>query len=340
MKIVLLFIVLVGVYMLLKKTKRKNFFLILLLSLFSFTSIIYLIFSSLLLLAKVPYFGNTAALIIAYGVFPFVLLGIIFLFFKNTKIMSIKERRSLSSKLSGILGLNLLVVFILIIYLVAFGLPRSWPSFIGMILMVGLLVDLLFTLYFILYLIYSVFYQLVPVKDEIDYLIVLGAGLKGDKLTPLLKSRVDKAVEYYNKNKHAKIVVSGGQGMDEIVSEAYAMGQYLLSIGVLQEDIILEDKSTTTYENLLFSKKLIMENTNKENPSIYFTTSNYHVLRGALYAKKVGIDAEGIGAPTAYYYLPSALIREFVALIVQYKLFTIINVLLIIAFVIYSYAPY
>ena len=254
--------------------------------------------------------------------------------------MSVKEGRSLSAKLSGLLALNLLLVFSLIIYLITFRLPKSWPIFIEIILMIGLLVDLLFTLYFVLYLIYSVFYQLVPVKEKIDYLIVLGAGLKVDQITPLLKSRIDKAVEYYHKNDHAKIVVSGGQESDEMVSEAYAMSQYLLSIDIPEEDIILEDQSTTTYENLLFSKKLIMEDSNKENPSIYFCTNNYHVLRGALYAKKVKIDAEGIGAPTAYYFLPSALIREYIALIVQYKLFTVINILLIILFVIRSYAPY
>ncbi len=182
---------------------------------------------------------------------------------------------------------------------------------------------------------------MIPIKKQIDYIIVLGSGIKSEEVPPLLKSRLDKAIEYYVKNSSSKIVVSGGQGADEPVSEAFAMKKYLLSQQIPEEKILVEDASTTTYENMKFSKKIIFEDwkNDKENPKILFSTNNYHVLRGALYARKAQLKAEGVGAPTALYFLPTALIREYIALLMLYKKFTISMIFLCLLMVILSALP-
>ena len=97
--------------------------------------------------------------------------------------------------------------------------------------------------------------------DNADYnedaVIVLGAGINGDKVTYPLKVRLDKAIEYHKLNPDALIVVTGGQGFQETVTEAYAMEKYLVQNGVEASKIIKEEKATSTNENMRFSKKLL-----------------------------------------------------------------------------------
>lgn len=332
--------VLVLSILLLKHTKRKNFALILLVSLLSVVLSIYIVLKLLIELEKFSDSTQIISLIIVYLVIPLLILYVVYRFLNNTKVMNTKEGRSMTAKLSALFGLNLLILIPLSFYLFVVDGLRFWGIYVNIFISIIILLDLLFSFYFLIYLIYSVFYQLVPVKDEIDYIIVLGSGLNKDKITPLLKSRVDKALEYYEKDNNIKIVVSGGQGEDELISEAKAMQNYLLSIGINEKSIILEDKSTSTYENLLFSNKLIMEDAKIDKPKMYFSTNNYHVLRAALYAGKLKLRIEGIGAPTAFYFLPSALLREYIALIVKYKVFTLINFIVVLIFVLISYGPY
>ena len=104
--------------------------------------------------------------------------------------------------------------------------------------------------------------------------------------------------------------------------------------------ILLEDQSTTTLENMKFSKKIIARHWQKAGtPNVLFSTNNYHVLRGAVYARKAGLKADGIGAPTAFYFLPSALIREYIAMLVQFKWFSGLIILLCLSVVLYSILP-
>lgn len=253
--------------------------------------------------------------------------------------MHSKEGKSFTAKLSMFLGLNLLVAFPLF-FLIVSGAIRL-PNLLTTILLTISLLDIVFTFLFIGYLIYSALYQLVPVRKTVHYIIILGAGIRSEEVTPLLKSRLDKALQYQTKQKEKiKFVVSGGQGPDEPVAEAFAMRKYLLSQGIPNQQIIYEDKSTTTLENLLFSKKLIEQDWEEAaSPLILFSTSNYHVLRAAMYARKAKLKAEGIGAPVAFYFLPTALIREFIALLVKYKWLTISLFILVIGFIIYSSLP-
>jgi len=147
-----------------------------------------------------------------------------------------------------------------------------------------------------------------------DYMIILGCQIKKDgTLTPLLKGRVDKAIEFRNQqlkatNKDLIFIPSGGKGNDEIISEAETMKNYLLEQGIKEKNILPEDKSKSTYENIKFSKKLIKD----KNANIGFSTTNYHILRAGLIATEQGLKLEGIGSSTKTYFWINAFIREFI----------------------------
>lgn len=156
-----------------------------------------------------------------------------------------------------------------------------------------------------------------PIKNY-KYIIVLGGGLKGGiEVTPLLASRVDKGIEAYRENKDSILILSGGKGVDEKIAEGEAMKNYALKQGVPESEIIVEDKSTTTRENLLFSKKIIDTIGYKGN--ILVVTTNYHVLRALLLAKQLGITCDGRGSKTKLYFSINAFVREWISYLVLWR---------------------
>lgn len=167
-------------------------------------------------------------------------------------------------------------------------------------------------------------YHLLPKSAEVDYLIVLGCKIRADGTpTPLLRGRLDKAAGFWHKGGgRAALIVSGGQGSDEVVSEAQAMKSYLLTRGVPQDKIIMEEQSRNTRENLAFSMRLM-----REKSSAVICTSSYHVLRAVTMARALKLNAQGIGGKTAAYYLPVAFFREYIAVIYQNKLVILLYVL-------------
>ena len=178
-------------------------------------------------------------------------------------------------------------------------------------------------LYFECMLIGAIIAMLIVVKfkPELnkDYMIILGCGIKEDGTpVPLLKERIDRALAFRNEQlektgKDLKFVVSGGQGDDEVISEATSMKLYLMKQGIEEKNIIKEDKSVNTYENMKFSKEKIVEVGDSDN--VAFSTTNYHVFRGGLHARTVGMRAQGVGAKTKWYFWPNAAVREFVGLL-------------------------
>jgi uncharacterized SAM-binding protein YcdF (DUF218 family) len=169
------------------------------------------------------------------------------------------------------------------------------------------------SLSFVVFMIYSVFLMIIPRSKDFDYVIIHGAGLiDGEKVSKLLQERLDKAILVYSKDPSpTKLIPSGGKGSDENISEAEAMKGYLLEQGIPESDIIMEDKSTTTLENLKFSKDIIDSREGRKYTAL--VTSNYHVYRALRYCRRVGLKCKGIGSHVAFYYWPSALIREFIA---------------------------
>ena len=213
-----------------------------------------------------------------------------------------------------------------------------------------------FSFTFVSLLFYSWIYRILPRRRKYDYIIIHGAGLDGTRPTPLLAGRIDKALELWNKqHQQGKFVASGGQGADEVVSEAQAMRDYLLEKGVPADAILMEDKSTTTWENLKNSIAVIRADratsggTDAASDDVTasdsagacgdFTTavvsSDFHVFRCAEYAHNLGIKADGIGSHTKGWYWPTAFIREFIAItkahlwpyLVIGGIYTLINVL-------------
>ena len=114
-----------------------------------------------------------------------------------------------------------------------------------------------------------------------------------------------------NTNKEVIYVPSGGKGDDEIISEAQAIKNYLVKQGIDENHILIENKSTSTFENMRFSQQKILKN--KNDAKIAFSTTNYHVFRSGVIASKEGLDCEGMGSKTKWYFYANALIREFIA---------------------------
>ena len=160
-------------------------------------------------------------------------------------------------------------------------------------------------------------------KFDKDFILILGCQIKKDgSLTNLLKGRVDRAIEFskMQKEKTGKDIVfipSGGKGNDEIISEAQAMKDYLIGQGIKEENILMEDKSKNTFENIKFSNKIIKEK--KENAKVAFSTTKYHVFRAGCIATSQNVLMEGIGAKTKSYFWVNAFIREFIATLYSEK---------------------
>lgn len=150
-------------------------------------------------------------------------------------------------------------------------------------------------------------------------LVVLGCGLRGREVSLTLKQRLDTAAGYYFETGSGVIVVSGGQGHDELIPEALAMRDYLVSIGVSAYDIIMEDKSENTRENFQFSKAVLDEYYGGDYNAV-FVTSDFHILRASLYAKAAGLDVKPLASPSVSYLLPQSYLREYLALMRYYIL--------------------
>ncbi|MDD6442241.1 MAG: YdcF family protein [bacterium] len=286
------------------------------------------------------YIGNV--LLVAFLLVFLALLLVPIMLVINGIVMMKKESRSLGNLLSLLLGLVIgageIAFFVGSVLEIHFSgheyaLAKQIAAFIGS--------SVLYISFWILaFVVYMIFIQFMPHIRDFDYLIIHGAGLiKGDKVSKLLANRIDKAIKIYKKNKRKPIIIpSGGQGGDETVSEAWAMKKYLLEHGIPEEHIILEDKSLNTMENLKNSMDIICSREGRHRVAL--VTSNYHVYRCLLYAKSLNLKCTGIGAPVAWYYWPSAVIREFVAVFTTKKflIWTIIGYIFIVLVPTFGYA--
>jgi uncharacterized SAM-binding protein YcdF (DUF218 family) len=209
------------------------------------------------------------------------------------------------------------------------------------------------------YAIYAFIYGLLPQVGGADYVIVLGSGLRPDgSVPPILASRLNRGRDVWERLARRSadtppantgptgsglpgtvpastgptstvpantalagtgplLIVSGGKGDDERVSEAEAMAKYLVGRGFPADRIALEDQSRNTAENLLFSRD-IMER-GGPGARCVIVTSDFHAFRAAMIARRLGIRGQVTGARVAGYYRPSALLREFAAVFLRYR---------------------
>ncbi|MEW4206417.1 YdcF family protein [Bacillus thuringiensis] len=249
-------------------------------------------------------------LMLTFGVFA-LMIGL----FLNARILMRKEGRRLSNCLTLIAGLGILLTILALIFEpTRFFSPHFQPIFAGVILIMVyflLHISIFLTAYFL--------YQFNRPRRNQDFIIVLGSGLINDKVPPLLASRINKAINFYWKQAAVTtpptIIFSGGQGPDENIPEAEAMQKYAVEKGIPIEHTVQENQSDNTYQNMLFSKRIM--DSLKNNYKSIFTTNNFHLFRAGLYARQAGLNSQGIGSKTAFYYWPNAMIREYIAIVVM-----------------------
>ena len=303
------------------------------------------------------------------------------LFISNIGLIR-RERKSFSNILGMILSVMIFLgeVFLILCETGVFGPPRT-----------HMLHDLGINLFAAIFLYFECMLMGTIVADGIaalieppfdrDYLIVLGCGIRADGTpTPLLRGRLNRAIEFYYRQlnetgKELIFVVSGGKGPDESIPESECMRNYLMEHGIRPGQILTEDRSTDTAENMRFSREVILKDLaakNKVNPDgtplspppqpdpgaadagrpeglppaadagspadlrpavepsrpgklptinrIAFSTTNYHVFRSGLHARRVKMRALGMGSPTRWYFWPNAAVREFVGLLTAHRL--------------------
>jgi len=149
--------------------------------------------------------------------------------------------------------------------------------------------------------------------EKTDVLIILGAEVKGSEVSLHLQGRLDSALDYLTEHENVLIVVSGGQGEGEDIPESVAMKNYLVEHGIQADRILVEDRSTSTYENLVFSQKLLSEYGMK-NFRTMIVTSDYHIFRASRIANKLGISATFRCSETVWYEYLVRSLRECIAI--------------------------
>ncbi len=134
-----------------------------------------------------------------------------------------------------------------------------------------------------------------PVANgENDYAIILGAKVNGETPSLALRYRLEAALEYAREYPHVKLILSGGQGDDEYISEAEAMRRYLVENGIDEERLLLESASTSTYENILLSKELLPPSIRKAT----IITSDFHLARAKSIASDLDLQTDVVAANT------------------------------------------
>ncbi|QPT04845.1 hypothetical protein A2I62_03030 [Staphylococcus carnosus] len=250
-----------------------------------------------------------------YDLVSISLVGSLLLLFKHRSIFEWKSARMFLLRLLCISA----AVFIL-----AYGFYLlSWLPVLflnGLFLwLCWIAVSTLFAL--IHYLSWSSTYSMIEFTKPTNLIIVLGAGLYREKVTQMLAWRLDRAVAlYFAQEQPVYIIVSGGKGEGEHVSEAEAMKAYLIEEHIPENHILMEDESHSTYENLANTKQILHDRLAFRPENMTIVTSQFHILRALRFAQILKIKASGISSRTPYAFFDTALIRDFLALMYCYKL--------------------
>lgn len=152
-------------------------------------------------------------------------------------------------------------------------------------------------------------------SKKADFVVILGAAVKGKTMTLALYQRMEKGLEYLNKYPDIKVVVSGGKGPGEDIPEAEAMKDFLLKHDINPNRIIVEDKSKNTAENLKNTKKELQKLYGQHNFKIALVTNNFHVFRAKMLAERFGFKAYGVSAPIHPGIILNSYVREYFAVI-------------------------
>lgn len=235
--------------------------------------------------------------------------------------------------------MNLILISIGIIFFITYTLPLIWAKInIGNVfgIVLGLLfivtgtafdvivelcentvIEILFIIAFILFIIFLILFIITLSKivshcsgnaTNEKIIIILGCRVKGTKPTRALISRCKAGYEHLIKNKDSIAILSGGQGADEEISEAQCMKSVLISMGIDESRLIIEDKSTSTRENLEFSKKIIQSL--GYSGKIAIATNEYHLYRATLIARQCGLNVSRLSGRSIRFLRIPAFTRE------------------------------
>jgi len=280
-----------------------------------------LAFFGLAALALLASVSPEAAAVVAFGLFALIPLTVVVLavfLIGNGVTMLRREGRRPANLLSLAAGVGIVA---LIVFGFVVGQLRWAPLEAVRDSVDGIVAYLSFL--FVCFLLYSLVYGRIRSRRPLDFVVVLGSGLiGGKKVPPLLAARLDRGKRVLDaedrKGRAPLLVTSGGRGPGEDLPESHAMADYLADRGVPRERIVLEDRSRTTRENLAFSAGLMRSR--RPGYRCVVVTNNFHVLRAALIARKADVNGQVIGAPTAWYFWPSATLREFAAILVDHRI--------------------
>lgn len=185
---------------------------------------------------------------------------------------------------------------------------QFWQKEFGKIMVVGILLITVSVAVTVVVLTVAMIWVAVSAPPENVTAIVLGCKVNGQRPSRVLQERLDTAYEYLTANPKCYCVLSGGQGEDEDISEAECMYQYMLKKGISEERLLLEDKSTNTRENLLYSQILLKEQ--GLSGEVTIITSEFHAYRAHREAKWLGIKSYSTPSSTFFVYLPTYYVRE------------------------------
>jgi len=248
---------------------------------------------------------------------PVILLVLAVFLITNGITMLRLEGRSLANLLSLFAGIGLLVFPFLLLALLAWGGLGGFLVAAGVVLVAGYAAAA-----FVAFLASSLLYAALPVPRQPRAIVILGSGLIHGDVPPLLRGRLDRAIVAWRRASRGGgeapvLVPSGGQGPDEPRPEGEAMAEYLRDQGMPDGLVRPETRSLNTRENLEFSRPIV-EGVGGSGP-VLVVTSDYHVLRAGLLARRRLPGARVVGARTAAYFVPSAFLREYVALLTRQK---------------------
>lgn len=180
------------------------------------------------------------------------------------------------------------------------------------------------TLFFALWLVSFVVVESIIISSQssdenykVDYLLILGAGLRGEDLSLTLYNRMETGLNYLLKHPEVKVIVSGGKGPGEAITEAAAMKRFLILKGIEDSRIIKEESSTSTFENLKHSKQQLLNN---DEAKVLIVTNDFHMFRAKLLAKRAGLIPYGLPSKTPPIVLVNCYLREYFAVIKSYFL--------------------
>ena len=199
-------------------------------------------------------------------------------------------------------------IFFISLYFIYLKLSTFWRKLTNVTLLVAALIIV------VMFIFISVRGSKNTVTFNEDCVLVLGCGIKGETILPTLQLRLDKCLEYLQKNPYALVIVSGGQGRNEDISEAEAMKRYLVSKGIDAAQIIEENRSRNTQQNFQYSKEFIEKYFSEKSYSMVCITSNYHAYRAKKIAEKTVLTITQYNSGGIWYLYPSAYFREMLSI--------------------------